>query len=164
MPITYGVKRNVISMPLLTQKLGPYIVYPLNQSNAKRLSFENEIICEILKRLPKVDEFNVNFNYTYTNWLPFYWAGFKQTTRYTYLIDNLDNDVFSRFVPAKRTDIRKALELIEIRNGLSGVDFINFYIDSLHKQGKRLSYNQDLFLRIYNAAIHHGSGDIIWNI
>lgn len=37
-----------------------------------------------IDNLPKFDYFNMNFHYSITNWLPFYWRGFKQTTRYTY--------------------------------------------------------------------------------
>lgn len=165
MPVTYrNQRRDVICMPTLTQKLGPFIIYPKNQSEAKKLSFENEVIKQILDELPSIESFNVNFDYTFTNWLPFYWAGFQQTTKYTYVIDNLDDDVFSRFAPAKRTDIRKARELVEIKHGLSGVDFIDYYIESLKKQGKKLSYDKELFERLFEAVINHGSGDIIYGV
>ena len=32
-----------------------------------------------------------NFHYSITNWLPFYWQGFNQTSYYTYLLEELSD-------------------------------------------------------------------------
>ena len=77
----------LITMPKLTQFLGPYIKYSKGQKYYKRLSWEKEIMNYFIDKLPKFDYFSMNFHYSITNWLPFYWRGFKQTTRYTYVID-----------------------------------------------------------------------------
>ena len=77
----------IISMPKLTQKLGPYIKYPLEQKYEKKLAYEKEIMLELIDRLPLFDKFGQTFNYTISNWKPFYWNGFSQTTYYTYIVD-----------------------------------------------------------------------------
>lgn len=166
MPVVYMDKEHkIVGMPTLTQKLGIYIIYPEGQSLPKRLSYENEIVNEVLNLLPSFDKFNVNFNYNFTNWLPFYWAGFNQTTRYTYIIDlSKHENLFSCFAPAKRTDIRKATKIIDIKYGLSGEEFIDYYEKSLSKQGKKLSYEKELFLRLYKASVNHSSGEIIYGV
>ena len=95
----------LITMPKLTQVLGPYIKYPKGQKYYKRLSWEKEVMNYFIDNLPKFDYFNMNFHYSITNWLPFYWRGFKQTTRYTYVINkNLTIDELSRKF---ETDVRR---------------------------------------------------------
>ena len=164
-PITYEDRKHKrIGLPLLTQKLGTYIVYPKGQSNFKKLAYDNEIVDKIVEQLPKINKFNINFNYTFTNWLPFYWKGFKQTTRYTYIVQNLNQNVFAKFAPCKRTDIRKAEKLVDVMYDLSGEEFIRYYSESLCKQGKNLIYSQDRFLKLYNAVLAHDSGRIIYAI
>ncbi|MDZ7795656.1 MAG: hypothetical protein U5N56_00800 [Candidatus Marinimicrobia bacterium] len=54
MPYYFVNKKGVkhILMPLLTQTLGPYIVYPSNQKYENRLSFEKEVLTKIINQLP----------------------------------------------------------------------------------------------------------------
>ena len=101
----YYMKNNSILMPKLTQTMGPYIRYPKNQKYYKKLSWEKEIMNYFIDNLPNFDFFNVSFHYSVTNWLPFYWNGFTQTTRYTYVIDkNIDIEILSKNF---ETDIRR---------------------------------------------------------
>ena len=99
-----------ITLPKLTQTMGPYIKYPQNQTHHKRLDHEKKIMNELIEQLPKVDVFNQSFHYTLTNWLPFYWKGYKQSTGYTYVIEDLSNmdEVFKNFTSSTRKEIRKA--------------------------------------------------------
>jgi len=95
----------LIHMPKLTQFLGPYIKYPKGQKYYKKLSWEKEVMNYFIDNLPKFDYFNMNFSYNITNWLPFYWRGFNQTTRYTYVIEKkLDLETLSKTF---ETDIRR---------------------------------------------------------
>jgi len=82
----YGL--TLITMPKLTQILGPYIKYPKGQKYYKKLSWEKEVMNYFIDNLPEFDYFNMTFHYSIANWLPFYWRGFRQTTKYTYIIDN----------------------------------------------------------------------------
>ncbi|MCB9363027.1 MAG: GNAT family N-acetyltransferase [Flavobacteriales bacterium] len=101
---------NVISPPLLTPYQGVWLNYPKEQKYANRLGFEKEVITELIKQLPKTDLFQQKFLPTFTNWLPFYWKRFEQTTKYTYIIDDLSDlsIVFSNFKENIRREIRKA--------------------------------------------------------
>lgn len=160
----FGLK--VIVQPLLTQKNGIWIKYPEGQSYNKRLSFEKEVMDEIIRDIKslKVCYFNQSFDYTITNWLPFYWRGFEQTTKYTYVIEDLSNldEVFEGFDYSKRRDIEKAEGLISIRKGLPAEEFYENHKMTLAKQKKDISYSWSLFSRIYNAAIANNAGEIIY--
>ena len=114
----YGM--SMITMPKLTQTMGPWIKYPPNQKYTSRLSFEKRIMIDLINGLPHFDSFSQNFHYSITNWLPFYWHGFKQTTRYTYVIEDLKDleEVVSRFKGNMRNKIRKIVPVFIIIIGL----------------------------------------------
>mgnify|MGYP001188825902 CR=1 FL=1 len=163
----YYIQRNrgmtCICMPTLTQKLGPYIKYPERQKYTSRLSYERDVMQDIIKQLPSYDVFSVNFDYKYTNWLPFYWNQFKQTTRYTYIIENiLDIDsVVKNFDSRKKSSLKKGMGNLNIRYDLSSTEFITFYQTCLKKKGKHLSYSSDLFCNVCKAAYNNEQGRIV---
>jgi len=117
---------DIITMPKLTQTMGIYIKYPKNQSYVKKLSYEKEVVTEIISKLPRFHIFFQKFNYSLTNWLPFYWAGFKQTTNYTYVIENLSNldTVFFNFKKNTKGNIKRAQKTLTV---ISNDDFRKFY-------------------------------------
>jgi len=156
----YIVKRRmmrIITMPQLTQTIGPWIKYPANQKYSKRITFEKKIFTELINKIPKHASFNQNFHYSITNWLPFYWQGFKQTTRYTYVIALTDLDrIFADFSREKRRNIKKAKDIVEIRNDLSSERFYQNHVLTLSKQSTKILYSFELFFKIYNAChINH---------
>lgn len=157
---------NGITMPILTQKLGPFIVYPRTQKFASKLSYEKEIFSEIIQQIPRCDYFNINFDYNYTNWLPFYWKGFNQTTRYTYVIEDLSNPMllFDNFSENKRGDIRKSKKIVNIKYDLSCEEFLNYYCSSLSKLNDSLNYSKVLFRYIYDRAYSRNQGRIIYAV
>jgi hypothetical protein len=64
----------------------------------------------LVDALPAVAFFRINFHHTVTNWLPFAWAGYAQTTRYTYVIEDLSDleAIRENLAPQLRTNLRKA--------------------------------------------------------
>jgi hypothetical protein len=106
----YGLR--IVSQPLLTQTNGIWIKYPPVQKLSKKMSFEKEVMSEIIDQLEalKPDYYCQNFHYSIENWQPFYWSGYKQTTRYTFVIDDLTDldKVFSGFSKVVRKNIVKA--------------------------------------------------------
>lgn len=86
---------NIIKMPLLTQTMGPWI----STKTSNRISNQIRILTELIDALPPCDAFYQNFHYSINNWLPYYWKGFEQTTRYTYIIPDMSeiSKVFDKF-------------------------------------------------------------------
>lgn len=153
-----------IKMPMLTQKLGPYIKYPEGQKYASRLSYEKKIIQEIIDKLPKYDFFNVHFDYKFVNWLPFFWNGFQQTTRYTYVLEDISDSeyVFSCFEHSKRKNINRAIKEVEIFYDLPCKDFYENHKMTLQKQGEIISYSYEVFEKIYNGVYTNNAGRVIY--
>ncbi len=165
----YFTKRNgfsYIEMPALTQNMGLYIKYPLHKKYYKRLSIEKEIINELLGKLPKTDSFFQRFNYKFTNWLPLYWADFQQTTRYTYVVDNLSNldAVWRGFAYSKRKNLKKAEKNVTVKFDLSAEDFYSNHKMTLSKQGQKIIYDFDVFKSIYSACYRRNSGKTIYAV
>ncbi|MGI6455403.1 MAG: hypothetical protein ACOX5R_07225 [bacterium] len=137
----------ILTNPILTQFLGPTIIYPHNQSYRNRLSYEKKIFFDLIDRLPKFDYFSQNFSYSITNWLPFYWKGFKQSTRYTYVIEDVKDldKVFGNISSKYRNKIRKAERCVNIYEDLDAETFFKLNELVFERQGMQISYKSVFF-------------------
>lgn len=104
----YGL--TFLTQPKLTQTLGPWL-RGSNAKYSKKLGQQKELLQNLFNQLPKFSYFSQNWNHVNVNWLPLYWMGFEQTTRYTYRIASLnDLDVIYKNTLANvKTDIKKAI-------------------------------------------------------
>lgn len=180
--IQRGRGLTMLTMPPLTQTLGPWLrPYPGKYTN--RLSEEKQLMTELIEQLPRFDLFQQNFHYSITNWLPFYWQGFHQTTRYTYRLPDLSdlNAIWEGFRENIRGDIRKASNRVglTIRTDLSIDDFLALNIQTFERQGKGLPYSTSLIHRLDEACLannvremfiaedeqgrHHAGVYIVWD-
>jgi hypothetical protein len=123
-------------MPPFTQTLGPWLRIS-NAKYAKKLAEQKDLMEELIDQLPNFTSFSQRFSPAITNWLPFYWRGYKQTTRYTYRIDDLTNmeKIWSGFLPNIRTDIRKAEKVVTVKNDLDIERFLYIRGLTFKRQG-----------------------------
>ena len=130
---------NIISQPKETQTLGPWL-RPSQAKYAKKLGQEKALLSELINQLPEFSYFHQNWHFSNTNWLPFYWQGFQQSTYYTYRLPDLTNldAVWTGFRENIRTDIRKAYNRfkIKIRTDLDIDDFLALNAKTFDRQGK----------------------------
>jgi hypothetical protein len=165
----YRVKKFIysgIQLPLFTPKMGPYVRYPENLKSYDRLSFEKEVFSALIDKLPRTDFFVQGFHPSVTNWLPFYWKGYKQTTKYTYIIDDLTNTdkVFEEFNYAKKKNIKKAESMLEVKFDLTAEAFYQNHVLTLKKQNQKILYPFRVFENIYNAAYSRERGKTIYAV
>ena len=153
-----GIKK--IEMPPLTQKLGPYIVYDKNISYTTKIGYEHKIYQQIIDALPEYDEFNISFDQQYKNWLPFYWNGFEQSTRYSYqLVDIKYSDkLYEGFVANKKQRIKKASKDLVFKTDLSIEEFYNYFSNIIKNREDTVSFSFEMFSKIYEAAYTHNQG------
>jgi hypothetical protein len=158
----YVIKRKLgftmLTHPPLTQTLGPWL-NPIATSHAKQLSRQEKLMTELIARLPPFDYFDQRWHYSNTNWLPFYWAGFKQTTRYTYVLEDLSqlDKVFAGFAPGKRQDIRKAEKSLTVKFDISAEEFYGNHTMTLAQERSKIAYSFDLFKRLYDSGYQRDS-------
>lgn len=160
----FGVK--YILQPELTQTNGIHIDYPKSQSEQERLSLEKKVCDEFISQIEslKTGYFMQCFHHSFTNWLPFYWKGFRQTTRYTYIIEDISDidAVFRSFAPAKQRQIRKSLKSnFKVRTDASPEDFYNYHSYTLQQKGERNINSKSIELSVISAAIDRGQGVIL---
>lgn len=152
-----------ITQPPFTQHNGAWIKYPEGQVASKRLSFEKEVLdglMEQIEALP-VCHYQQSFSPNLTNWLPLYWRGYSQSTRYTYRLPDIRDPelVYKGFDRDKRRNINKAIEHgISVHFDLPAEDFYHFHANCLKKRGKQISYSCESFKRLVDSAYQFNSG------
>lgn len=83
---TLGVTR--LRHPPLTPYWGP-ILQPLQGKYTTQLSTETDILQAFATAITRWPDMTIAFHPSLQNWLPFFWTGYTQSTRYTYRIENL---------------------------------------------------------------------------
>lgn len=149
----FGFK--VITMPKLTQHLGPWL-RPSVLNTVNHLSVEKELIQSLFSKLPKHHLFRQNWFFVRKNWLPLYWMGYQQTTKYTYRIEDLTDldSIWGNFNNSVRKNIKKAQDKfkLQIRYDLNINDFLELNKKVFERQNIKLPYSTDLVRRIDVAA------------
>lgn len=165
MPYVVKKKRwsTLLIQPSLTQFLGPWL-RESNAKYAKALGQQKDLMEALIDQLPKFHQYVQNWHYSQQNWLPFFWRGFKQSTRYTYILPDLSNEeaLWQEVQANIRTDVRKATERfnIKVRDDLDVKDFLALNRLVFSRQGMQLPYSESFVERLDNACVEHGARKI----
>jgi len=151
--------------PQLTQYSGIWIKYPKNSSLRNQYELEKQVSNYFIEQLEKSGFifYLQTFHSAFTNWLPFYWKGFRQTTRYSFVIENIAHpeNVFATFNERKKRDIRKAESALKVSFDLEPHEFYDFYQKVLARQKKKIAYSWELFRRLTEAVFVRNQGLIL---
>lgn len=160
----YGKK--IITNHPLTQYAGPYLFYPEGLNKSELHSFENKVYTSLIEQLnaKNFDFIEINCHHGFKNHQPFFWSGYKQTTKYTYVLENISDRVallkdMSYSQRGKR--IKKGSDDYIFSLDLPAEVFYDFYKQNLESQDKTIFYSKKYFLRLYNAAKERNQGQII---
>lgn len=158
--------KTLIVQPQLTQYAGPFLFYPESLKQEQRYSFQNKAYNYFIEQLEKrgFDFLEQNFHHSQTYHQPFYWNKYQQTTRYTYLIENIANTqaIWEGMSPDKR--IRHAKKLADkysLSFDISPKEFYSFYQQCLQKRGRKILYSYTTFEQLHRAAEQRNQGQII---
>jgi hypothetical protein len=146
-------------MPRLTQTFGVAIA-PQPGKSVTVESRETQILSTFAERLAGERIFIQAFHPECRNWLPFYWAGFTQTTHYTYILDDLSSmeRIWDGLDKDRRANIRKARRE-GIRITECGPEEVYAASSaSLGRQGQRCSYTLDYLSRLVCVARDNHAG------
>ncbi|MEX0741806.1 MAG: GNAT family N-acetyltransferase, partial [Phycisphaeraceae bacterium] len=152
--------RTNVVMPMMTQKLG--ILFPAprpDQKYVERLSTEHKLIKELLAQLPEGGAFRHSFHESFTNWQMFYWHDYKQTTRYTYLLEDLhDHDkLWENMRGSCRGVIRNARKQgLEVDEDVLFEDMLALNDMTFERQSLETPVTHDLLRRIDRACSLYG--------
>lgn len=165
--IYYSVKKfgfQFILQPPLTQFNGIWLNYKDNQSENDKIHFEKKVIKNLIQQLDdlKFSYYNQNYNTNFKNWLPLYWSGFKQTTRYSYQIKDISDPekCYQNFDYSKQKQIKKcidSLHTIEINDD----EFYDLLVLNYKEKKQEVLFSRNFFKRLYKACMDHQQGKIV---
>lgn len=148
---------SLIRQPRLTPLLGPWLFYPAEQPLAQRQEWERKTLQELITQLPSPPWYiQCKAHYQLTNWQPFYWAGFRQTTFYSYVLPDISNPegLWPTIAAATRNDIRGAQGVLTIMadppDGLAV--FSGLAKQTFQRKNRPSPYDEILLARVVSAA------------
>ena len=147
----------ILGMPKLTQTLGPAFSIESHKQSSM-LSRQKELSEALIQRLPAFAAFRQNFHYSIENWLPWYWAGFRQTTRYTYVHEDLSNPnhLWDGFDQRIRRSIRKAEKLVSVETTEDFDAFWRLNQQVFARQDISQPYSKQLVQRLDRVCAERG--------
>jgi Acetyltransferase (GNAT) domain len=144
----------ILTQPQLTQFLGPWIRSTGGKSTTD-LARQKDIMFALIEQLPPHDHYAQNWSWKTSNWIPFYWKGFRQTTKYTYALENLQDldGIWKGLQENIRTDVRKATNRfnVVVDNDANINDFLALNRMTFARQGMPLPYTEN-YVRSIDAA------------
>lgn len=155
---------DVVSQPALTPALGPWLRCT-GAKLANDLSRQKELMTALIDQLPAYDHYQQNWNPAVTNWLPFYWKGFRQTTKYTYVLESLADE--TTLWGQMRENVRREIRKSSSRFGLSVEvdppldDFLALNQLTFSRQFLTRPYSDDYVRRIDDACVRRGCRRIL---
>lgn len=154
-----------VCQPFLTQTNGIWMRPAEHKNECKRLEYEKRVFGQFIEKVEslRLNFFQQCFHLSMSNWLPFFWNGYKQTTRYTYRITDLSDleSVKENFSDAKKRHIRKAEKSLHSTSDLTAESFYDFCCMTYKKRGEKNIVPRAIVLSCVNAARKRQQGEII---
>lgn len=164
--LPYFIKKKLfwryIAMPQLCKFLGPYLL-----PEFRNLDQETRFYEALLEQLPKdLAAFQQDMNYEVTNWLPFYWRGYQQSTRYSYTLslDKPEAALRQNISKNYRKKIRDAQKLLRVSSELPFAELQRLLELSFARQGLASPLNATFFQTVYDALVAHNCCKLLFAI
>jgi hypothetical protein len=153
----------VLTQSSFCRAMGP-ILFKEPNKYAKRISQQKDVMNALIEALPSFQCYSQNWDRRITNWLPFYWNQFSQSTRYTYVINDLNDfeEIWGRFLFKTRTDIRKAKKQgIAISAAVDDFDrFHRILGKTFENIQSNPAFDYNLMVKLYEECTKRGCGKI----
>ena len=97
---------------------------------------------------------------SFDNWLPFYWKGFRQEMRYTFILENKNNgeDFMPEINRNVKRNVREAETAFKIHSIISQKEFHEVCMATYVRQKIKAPYSFADFSKIDDAVYHHNAG------
>ena len=107
----FGTKAGMrwIRLPAITPFTGIWLDIPEDGPVQKQIADRQEILSALAAQLPRVQIFELKVHWSLHDWLPLYWQGYRQETRYTFRFDMIDTKgIHAQFSKSFRRNLRAA--------------------------------------------------------
>ena len=156
----YFIKKKLgwryVAMPLMGKLMGPYI-----SPKSRSLSAEIRMLEALWAQFPSnLSAFQQDFNYTVSNWLPLYWKGFSQTTRYSYVIPLASTEaaLWAGIESNYKRKINKAAGHLSVKEDFPVEELHRLCALSFTRQKINFPLHFDYFQKMYQAFEDHHAG------
>lgn len=153
---------NAIIMPPLTPFLGIWLPEVTSEKEVYKNRKENKIVSDLVQAIPSnIVMYIQSHPTTFKNWLPYYWRGYDQTTRYTFIIPDLSKWSKEDLATNVRNKINKSSQnlVIKIENDVEGLyDQLNHL---MIRKGQPLTFSKEMVKRLDEALEQRNSRLII---
>ena len=161
----YIPHQGIITMPPYTQTMGPWFAPEPADAKYTRTLGKHQAICKVFTDALKIyPHFLQYFSYRITDWLPFYWEGYKQTTRYTYLLNNIrdEQSLWENMSSNIRRNITKAKEKqgITVKKGIPVDDFLRIQALTFKRQQLSAPKEREILKKIISVCRQRNQGDL----
>jgi hypothetical protein len=153
----------IVSMPPYTQTMGIWFAKDSGDTKYVTALGQRQKITNVFAgELKKYTAFLQNFHYEITDWLPFYWAGYRQTTRYTYLLHDINQT--ERLRESMSPHLRRKITLatkhgLVVKHGISAQDFLRIHSLTFQRQGKKPAHTETL-KHLIHVCLARNQGDL----
>lgn len=150
----------ILRMPELTPFNGIWINYPADIKQHTRYSWERKVMEQIIGQLPRFDYFSQYFYFGFPNWLPFYWAGFRETTHYSYALSlqGDENALWKNLKGNARRNILKAERQLSISSEADPGLFYQANRKTFERQGLPIPHSFESFRRLDDVLRSRSQG------
>ncbi|GHT08829.1 hypothetical protein FACS189432_01430 [Bacteroidia bacterium] len=160
----YSPAKGIITMPAFTQTMGIRFNPKFEDTKYSKNLYRKQQICtHFIERLPSHQYFLQNFHYSFTDWLPFYWKGFRQTTRYNYVLPDISHldELWKNLSDNIRRNIRKAKDKykLEVKRNVSIDLFMEINAQTYKRQQKKV-YQPEVLKKLIDTVLTRNQGDI----
>ncbi|MDD4661137.1 MAG: GNAT family N-acetyltransferase [Massilibacteroides sp.] len=161
----YKPLQHVVSMPPYTQTMGLWFCQKAPDTKYTTVLGKRQSTCKkIIDELKPYSSFYQLFPYTFTDWLPFYWKGYRQTTRYTYILQSIADKalLWENMTTNIRRNILKAKEKyhITVRKGIDSEAFFNVIRATYHRQRQSPPKDLAVLERLIKICRQRNQGDL----
>jgi lipid II:glycine glycyltransferase (peptidoglycan interpeptide bridge formation enzyme) len=156
--------RGITIMPDYTQTMGIWFAAEAPDMKYASIIEQRQAVCRrFIENLGKQKFFMQNFSYGFTDWLPFYWNGFNQTTKYTYILQNIKDfeGLLENMSQQMRRNIKKAEnKQIKVKKGILTDEFLKIQKKTFERQGIKNTQSSAALTKLITATQQRRQGSL----
>jgi len=148
---------NYVTMPHLTRFMGPYFLEDLPHRKKQK------ILGKLLQALPAVDGFDQTLHYQLTDWLPYSWSGFAQTSKYSFVLKNIsDSEQILEKMSAdyRNNKLPKSNELLTLVEGQDLEDAMRCFLAPFERKKISVPFKENIVRTLIPSLVEQEAGNI----
>ncbi len=142
---TYGMSWN--RLPVITPYTALWIQSPVALPVQKQIAHRHEVMLDLERQLPRSQILELKLRWTFQDWLPLYWTGYRQETRYTFRFPVVDTEsIYAGFSKSFKRNLRAADREYTIEEGR---------VDDLYALMERVFELRDAHVTLTKQTLEH---------